>query len=267
MKTPSLFPEPAAIFSEGGPSSGWVRVVLPAYNEEATLPALLARLDRAFAEARLAGDVLVVNDGSADGTAEEALRFRGEIPVRLLDLQPNRGLAGAMRAGLWEAIQGADADDIVITMDADNSHPPGLMRRMVWQIREGSDVVIASRYQPGATVRGVTGFRQLLSLGASFLFRAAARVPGVRDYTCGYRAYRVALLQDAFRFYDTAFIQQQGFGCMAEILLKLRPLEPIIHEVPLILRYDLKESASKMKVARTVRETLLMLMRHTLQRG
>jgi dolichol-phosphate mannosyltransferase len=242
-------------------------VVLPAYNEEATLPALLARLDRAFAESRLPGDVLVVNDGSSDGTAEVARRFAGTVPVRLLDLQPNRGLAGAIRAGLWEAIQEADPNDIILTMDADNSHPPGLMRRMVWNIREGSDVVIASRYQPGARIRGVSGFRQLLSLGASFLFRGAARVPAVRDYTCGYRAYRVEILRDAFHLYDGDFIQQQGFGCMAEILLKLRPLAPIIHEVPLILRYDLKESASKMKVARTVRETLLMLLRHTLRRG
>src|SRR5262249_18524030 len=130
--------------------TAWVRVVLPAYNEELTLPPLLIRLERAFEEARLSGDVLVVNDGSTDGTAEVATSYAGMLPVRLLDLQPNRGLAGALRAGLWEAVEPAQPDDIIITMDADNSHPPGLILRMVQMIREGSDLVIASRFQPGA---------------------------------------------------------------------------------------------------------------------
>jgi dolichol-phosphate mannosyltransferase len=152
-------------------------------------------------------------------------------------------------------------------MDADNSHTPGLILRMVQRIREGSDIVIASRYQPGARIRGVSQFRQILSLGASVLFRLVARVPGVRDYTCGYRAYRAEVLQIAFELYHEQFIRQTGFGCMAEILLRLKPMSPIIHEVPLILRYDLKYSTSKMQIWRTTRETLLMLLRYGLRRG
>lgn len=246
-----------------GRRTGWARVVLPAYNEEQTLPVLLMRLDRAFAEEGLPGDVLVVNDGSTDGTADAVRSYGGTLPVRLLDLQPNRGLAEAIKAGLLEALKTADDDDIIVTMDADNSHTPGLILRMVRMIREGSDVVIASRYQAGARIRGVSAFRQLLSLGASLLFRLVARVPGVRDYTCGYRAYRAEVLRNAFDHYHDQLIRQTGFGCMAEILLKLKALDPIIHEVPLILRYDLKHSTSKMKVWRTVRETLLMLLRYS----
>jgi dolichol-phosphate mannosyltransferase len=246
---------------------GRVRVVLPAYNEERTLPSLLERLDRAFHEARLQGDVLVVNDGSTDGTAAAVRQFRGRLAVHPLDLQPNRGLAEAIRVGLLAAIEQADDDDIIITMDADNSHAPGLIPRMVQMIREGSDVVIASRYQPGARVRGVPPFRQILSLGASVLFRLVARVPGVRDYTCGFRAYRAGLLRSAFERYPGQFIRQAGFSCMAEILLKLKAMTPIIHEVPMILRYDLKRSASKMNVGRTIGETLLMLLRESLWRA
>ena len=94
------------------------------------------------------------------------------------------------------------------------------------------------------------------------LFRSVARVPGVRDYTCGYRAYRAGVLRVAFERYQDQFIRQTGFGCMAEILLRVNAVSPIIHEVPLILRYDLKESASKMRVGRTVRETLLLLLHY-----
>lgn len=243
-----------------------VRVVLPAYNEEQALPVLLRRLDGAFEEMGLWGDVLVVNDGSTDGTAQAASQFSGSLTVRLLNLQANRGLAEAIRVGLFTAVQEAQDDDVIITMDADNSHTPGLILRMVRLIREGSDIVIASRYQPGARIRGVSPLRQSLSLGASVLFRLVARVPGVRDYTCGYRAYRAEVLRLAFERYHEQFIRQTGFGCMAEILLRLKAVSPIIHEVPLILRYDLKQGSSKMKVGRTVREMLAMLVRYRLRR-
>jgi dolichol-phosphate mannosyltransferase len=236
--------------------------VLPAYNEEASLPTLLERLELAFEEVGLKGEVLVVNDGSTDNTVDAVQSYIGRLSLRLLDLQPNRGLAEAIKTGLFAAVSECQPGDIVITMDADNSHTPGLILRMVRLIREGSDMVIASRYQPGSRTRGVPMLRRLLSWGASILFRLTVRIPGVRDYTCGYRAYRSELLQSAFDRYHDEFIRQTGFSCMAEILLKLKTFNPIIREVPLILRYDMKASSSKMKVFQTVNETLKMLFRH-----
>jgi len=243
-----------------------VKVVLPAYNEEGALPALLERLDLAFEEEGLQGEVLVVNDGSVDGTVEAVRHYVGRLPLRLLDLQPNRGLAEAIKAGLLAAIADCNPGDIIVTMDADNTHTPGLILRMVRMVREGSDVVIASRYQKGSRVKGVSLYRQVLSLGASVLFRLVARIPGVRDYTCGYRAYRAELLKAAFDRYHDDLIQQTGFSCIAEILLKLEAFDPIIQEVPLILRYDMKHGSSKMKVWRTVRETLALLLRYAFRR-
>ncbi len=230
--------------------------MLPSYNEEPNLPALLLKLESTKIEFGLNLEVLVVNDGSKDGTADMARNFKGDIVVNLLDLQPNRGLAGAMREGFKEAIKNMDDNDILIALDADDSHNPGLMNRMIGQIREGSDVVIASRYRPGSRIVGLTKFREFLSSGAGYLFRIFTPIRGVRDYTCGYRAYKVNLLNKAHQHYGEQFIQQQGFGCMAEILLKLRRFNPIIHEVPFILRYDLKKGSSKMNVMKTVKQTL-----------
>ncbi len=244
------------------PRTGLIRVVLPAYNEEKALPELLHRLDLAFEEAGLPGDVLVVNDGSTDGTGNSVRGYSGRLPVQLMDFESNRGLAEAIKTGLMAAAAKCLPGDIVITMDADNSHTPGLILRMVRMVREGCDVVIASRYQPGSRVRGVSLFRRILSRGAGLLFSVIVRIPGVRDYTCGYRAYRGDLLRAAFERYHDELVRESGFGCMAEILLKLKPLDPIIQEVPLILRYDLKPSASKMDVGRTIRQTLALLSRY-----
>ena len=239
-----------------------VRVILPAYNEAESLPQLLDRIDRFYIHSGLNMDVLVVNDGSVDSTLEIARSFNGKVKVNALDLQPNRGLAGAMRAGLTAAVDGLSENDIVVALDADDSQNPFLISRMVTQITEGSDIVIASRYRNGARIKGLTRFREFTSIGAGALFRVFAPVRGVRDYTCGFRAYRSGLLRRAFEHYGDRFIEEQGFGCMAEILLKLSRFNPIIHELPMILRYDLKMGASKMNVMKTVRQTLKLLYRY-----
>jgi dolichol-phosphate mannosyltransferase len=236
-----------------------IKVVFPAYNEELSLPSLLRRLDSSFVESGLQMEALVVNDGSKDSTPDIVRQYKGNIKVNLLDLQPNRGLAGAIRAGLTEAVKGMHDDDIIVTLDADDSQNPYLIPRMVNQICEGSDIVIASRYQHGARIVGLTRFREFMSSGAGILFRIVAGLRGVKDYTCGFRAYRVGLLKQGLEYYQDRFVEQKGFGCMAEILLKLYRFEPVIHEVPMILRYDRKEGASKMNVGKTARQTLHLL--------
>lgn len=237
-----------------------IRIVLPSYNEAESLPGLLSKVELLYRQSGLKLEVYVVNDGSKDNTLEVARNFKSTVPIHVVDLQPNRGLAGAMRAGLTEGVKGLDPHDIIVALDADDSQNPFLIPRMLQQICEGSDLVIASRYRPGARIKGLTRFREMTSIGAGLLFRVFAPVRGVRDFTCGFRAYRVSLLNQAFAYYGDKFIQQQGFGCMAEILLKLNRFNPVVHELPMILRYDLKIGASKMNVMRTVRQTLQLLV-------
>jgi dolichol-phosphate mannosyltransferase len=235
-------------------------VVLPAYNEaEAILP-LLERFWRQIENCLNPINVIVVDDGSSDGTADCAGAFQG-VPLEILRHRENRGLSEATKTGLLAAVERAAPYDIIILMDADDTHSPGLINRMVRLIEEGNDVVIASRYVRGARIIGVPLHRQLLSLGASWLFRLTYPIRGVKDYTCGYRAYRAGLLQEAFARWGDSFISEPGFSCMVDILLKLDELNAIMTEVPLILRYDRKPGKSKMDVRRTVRQTLWLMLR------
>ncbi|MCZ6625370.1 MAG: glycosyltransferase family 2 protein [Deltaproteobacteria bacterium] len=236
-------------------------MVLPAYNEEDALPRLIDSLVEQLREENREFEILVVNDGSEDRTWEVAEAYSGKAPIRLYNNETNRGLAETLRTGLLEALKLAAKDDIIITMDADNTHPAGLVVRMVRLIREGNDVVIASRYRKGSYVRGVPLSRRLLSYGASWLCRLLFPIRGVRDYTCGYRAYRVTALSQLISRYGEDFISEKGFASMVDILLRLREQELIFTEVPLILRYDLKPGRSKMNVSRTIKETLNLLVR------
>lgn len=240
-----------------------VIVALPAYNEAQSLGRLLESVDAELRYAHVNYSVVVVDDGSTDETPRILEAFVSRLPLHSSRHVGNQGLGVTMRDAFALALQHAGAADVIVTMDADGSHQPGLIPRMVQLIHEGCDVVIASRYRPGARVLGVPYFRRFLSYGASWLMRLSHPTPGVRDYTSGFRAYRVAVLQRAIERYGSKFPESSGFQCMAEILLKLRSMGVIFGEAPMILRYDLKESRSKMRIGRTVAQTFkLLLQRH-----
>jgi dolichol-phosphate mannosyltransferase len=238
-----------------------VIVVLPAYNEAAGIASLINGISGALGEARLRHELIVVNDGSTDGTLSALQGLTKTVKqLRIVNHGANQGLGSSIRDGLSCASALADKNDVIVTMDADETHAPALILRLVGLIREGFDVVIASRYQPGSRVVGVTAGRRFLSFAASALFRLAFPAAGVRDYTCGYRAYRAEVLQRALSDYGDAFVDQAGFQCMVDILLKLRSMKCVFGEVPIVLRYDRKQGASKMPVTATILSTLKLLV-------
>ncbi len=241
-----------------------VQVVLPAFNEAANLGSVLKSLERAGGEAGIALHAIVVNDGSSDGTGEVVRQHRGPMPATLIEHPANLGLGAAIRSGLLCAVDAAGGGDVIVTMDADDTHTPAAIAQMLARIDAGMDVVVASRYRPGSRVIGVPWFRRFLSYAASLLFRVVFPTPGVRDFTCGYRAYRASVLKAAVTRYRQEFIDEEGFQCMVDILLKLRRMNLRFAEVPLVLRYDLKAGKSKMKVARTIWKTLGLLLRRRL---
>lgn len=239
-------------------------VVLPAYNEEANIGPLLDRIDEAMEESNLLYEVIVVDDGSKDRTFAVLTEYAKRIPLTISRHEVNKGLGVTIRDGLLLASQIAAKNDIVVTMDADETHTPGLILRMVRMVREGHDVVIASRYQQGARVYGLSLPRRLISYLASWLFRIVFPTQGVKDFTCGYRAYRGSVLSSAISRYGSQFVEADGFQCMVDILLKLRKMDVIFGEAPMILRYDLKLGASKMQVGRTMRQTLILILKRRL---
>jgi dolichol-phosphate mannosyltransferase len=205
--------------------------------------------------------VLLVDDGSTDGTGEVAGAWNGSCRPEVITHQANRGLAAAMETALRAALDRCSFDDVIVTMDADGSHRPGQILPMVQEIDRGADVVIASRYRRGSRTAGVSPIRSLYSLGARVLLSILFPIAGVRDYTCGFRAYRAGVLQRARDLYGDRWIQSEGFSVMTEILLKLRRFRPLVREVAIDLRYDLKRGRSKMVAGRTVFQYLAMLFR------
>lgn len=240
-------------------------MVLPVYNEENNILPLLSNLEHSFkilAESGHKRSYIIVDDGSTDATDEILKNQQKMLPIDIITHQKNQGLGNTMLDGLQQAAKQAANDDIIFTMDADSTHPADLIIRMCQQITDGNDIIIASRYRRGARVIGLNPLRLLMSYGARALFQTFTPISGVRDYTCGFRAYRAKILKRAFDHFGNRFIEQSNFECMAEILLRLNYMHPKIIEVPMVLRYDLKLSASKMRVGITALNTLKLLIKY-----
>lgn len=153
-------------------------------------------------------------------------------------------------------------DDWIVTMDADDTHPPDLIPLMLAAAaKSDAAVVIASRFQPGAEWYGLAWDRLLFSYTVSWLFRIVWPLPGVRDYTCGYRAYRASVISAAYARWGDQLVNEPSFACMPDVLWKVSRLRPRFAEIPLSLHYDRKPGASKMQVVRTIRRTLALLIK------
>ncbi|MBX3026525.1 glycosyltransferase [bacterium] len=237
-------------------ASGSLHVLLPAFNEAESLPALLPELARVLAALPRRARVVVVDDGSSDGTAEVARRHGTGLDLQLVRHPQNQGLGSALRDGLRYVLADAPDDAVVVVMDADDSHPPALIPRLLDGIDAGADVVIASRFRRGARLVGIPWRRRILSRGASLLLALLAPVRGVRDATGGFRAYRASALRRAAAARGGTLVAVDGFGCMVDVLLALDAVGARVSEVPIELRYDRKRSTSKMPIWATVRETI-----------
>lgn len=242
-----------------------VFIGLPAYNEEIAVPRLLERIERQIALSEHAITVVLYNDGSTDRTAPIAQSWQGRLPLVVLGCALNRGLGAGLRALIEHAVAIGQDDDVLVIMDCDDTHDPSQLNEILGAMVGGVDVVIASRFARGALLRGVPFWRHVTAIGAMLLCKLSQPVPGVWDFTCGYRAYRIHLLRAASAHYGAALIRESGFACMVELLLKLNSIGARFAEIPLRLRYDQKPTGSKIDVSGYTRRLILLLVRWRLR--
>ncbi len=209
-------------------------VVLPTFNEAESIQEVLRRTRTAVPDAF----ILVVDDGSPDGTADLADKLGAEMgQIEVMRRSAPRGLGDAYRAGFAKGL--ADGFDVLVEMDSDLSHDPAALPTLLDSV-EDHDLVIGSRYVAGGSIPQWAAHRRLLSKAGNVYSAKMLGVP-VRDMTSGFRAYRATLL----RAMDLDTVRADGYGFQIEMTYRAAQRGARMAEVP-IRFVDREAGVSKM---------------------
>jgi dolichol-phosphate mannosyltransferase len=223
-------------------------VVMPTYNEAATIAEMLRRI-RASATHDI--DVLVVDDSSPDGTADLAEALAAELGgIEVLRRPGKSGLGSAYREGFKRGL--ADGYEALVEIDADLSHDPAVLGDLLAEIDGGADLVIGTRYMPGGKIPDWPWHRRAISRGGNLYARWMLGL-SARDATSGYRAYHRRALE---RINLTA-VRADGYGFQVEMAYKVQRAGGLLAEVPIEF-HDRTLGKSKMS-SRIVVEALILV--------
>jgi dolichol-phosphate mannosyltransferase len=215
-----------------------VLIILPTYNERDNLEPVVAAIHEALPEARL----LVIDDGSPDGTGELADRIAAaDDRVEVKHRSGKQGLGTAYLLGFRHAIE--RGFDYVFEMDSDFSHDPKDLPRLLEAARGGADLVIGSRWVPGGGTVNWGASRKMISRGGSFYARTILGV-GIRDLTAGFKCFRRQTLEGI----DLPAVRSNGYSFQVEMNYRVVRAGMKVVEVPVTFM-DRRVGQSKMSRA------------------
>jgi dolichol-phosphate mannosyltransferase len=215
-----------------------VWLILPTYNEAENIEAIVAAALPRLAETGLEHRILVVDDGSPDGTGQIVDRLAAENPaIEVLHRTSKDGIGPAYLAGFARALGGGA--DLLMEMDSDFSHDPADLPRLV-AAASRADLVLGSRYVPGGGVTDWGLLRRLISRGGSLYAQLILRLP-VRDLTGGFKCFNRRVLEQL----DLASVDADGYGFQIEMTYRAIRAGFGVEEVPILFR-DRRVGSSKM---------------------
>ena len=224
-------------------------IIVPTYNELVSAPLLVRRIFKYIPES----NILVVDDGSPDKTADAIRELQQEFPtLHLLERKTKLGLGSAYRLGFtWGLERGYEE---LIEMDADLSHRVRDLKKMIdaKELQPNTDLVIGSRWIPGGKTENWSRGRELLSRAANLYVRAMLGL-GVRDSTAGFRIYSSSMLKRL----NMESIKSEGYSFQIEMTRAVHELDGKMIEVPITFR-ERENGVSKMSKS-IVREAMLLV--------
>jgi dolichol-phosphate mannosyltransferase len=237
-----------------------IRFVIPAYNEAENIPRLLA--DLAPRARAMGARVIVVDDGSTDGTADVVRAHAQDMHLAIVQHPVNAGLGAAINTGIRAALGEASDDDAIVTLEADTTSELDDLEAMIATLDRGYDLVLASVYAPGGKLIGVSRSRLALSKAVSNTFRMLGGIRELHTLSSLYRVYRAGTLRRAADTYGYLLVREPGFAANVELLLKLYGAGAKIAEIPTVNDWSTRRGSSKMRLWPTSQAYLRVMVAH-----
>ena len=239
-------------------------VTLPCLNEAENLKIIIPQIHKIFQNNNYEYKILVCYDCSTDDTESVVNNLQKEYNIELLPYQNKRGLGIAFLRLFQTAIKESQSDDdVIISLDADNTHDPNGMLLIMDKIESGYDVAIQSRFCDNSSMSGFPFFRKMISNSISLIMRTFFPVgeKGIKDYTSSYRGYKVGIFKKVFEKYKNNFITETEFTYTIESIIKLGIITNKITETPLQYKYDKKIGKSKLRLFKNGKRFIILFFK------
>jgi glycosyltransferase involved in cell wall biosynthesis len=221
-----------------------IYVCIPSYNEAPTIGLLLWKVRQVFAGFPREYQLLVLDDGSDDGTGEVLERYTRVLPLTVFRHQERLGYAASIEELLRHAVERTDRPkrDAAILMHADFAHGPNFIPDLVRRIESGADIVIAQSNLKGEPSRAKRMVRRM----APVLLRGVVTVPGVTDVVSGFSIFRLIALRNAFRTQPPPLLTTEGWAANAELYDRAARHARRLETISAAERQDLRQRPSRM---------------------
>jgi dolichol-phosphate mannosyltransferase len=239
-------------------------MLIPVFNERQNISTLLEGVEAKSSDLLRSAPanslkLLLLDDGSTDGTAEAAEGIPVSFSLQVVRNARNCGPGSAFASGFEHLGKHVQDQDFVITLEGDNTSRLETACRMLVRMREGYDAVLASPYAYGGGFQHTSLHRLILSHGANALLKSAVGIHGIHTMSSFFRVMRGSLLTDLRAAFGERVIERTGFECMAELLIKMILLGATISEVEMVLDSSKRAGRSKMRLLPTIRGYLALV--------
>lgn len=244
-----------------------IKIIISALNEAANLNKLLSNINCELKKFTTDFEIILCLDGTNDDSLAVIEDLQKDIPIKTLPLTNQKGLGYAYKRLFLHIIETAQDDDIVISLDADNTHSAAQIQEMMTYFQKNNlDFLVASRFCQDSVIKGFPLYRQAISkitsLALQIIF-AVKKISGdnLKDYSSGYRIYSAKALKNLSVKYGDDFVREKDFIYTCEILINLARVKARIDEIALDYNYGEKVGKSKLNILRNANGLLKLIFR------
>ena len=243
-----------------------IKIIICAYNEEQNLQKLLTDLTQQLELLQREFEIIFCLDGTNDNSKTIISIFSQKYKITILPESNKRGLGIAYKKIFKYLLENSLEEDLIISLDADNTHNPKQISSMIEYFEENKlELLIASRFFEKSYISSFPIYRQLISKSTSLILKNLFNIKNINqqdvmDYTSGYRIYSHKILKKLYEKYQDNFICEPEFTYTCEILIKISKLTNQIGEIAIHYDYHKKIGKSKMRIVQNLIRLIAMII-------